>query len=382
VVTREQLERIESDTLAPFAFKASASKGRVHREDEHPYRTAFQRDRDRIIHSSAFRRLEYKTQVFINFEGDYYRTRLTHTMEVAQIARSVARALGLNQDLTEAIALAHDLGHPPFGHSGERVLDELMRRDGGFEHNQQSYRVVTVLEDKYPGFQGLNLTHEVLEGLDKHHSIGRRGGKRPTRQHTLEAQVVDLSDEIAYISHDVDDGLTAGLLDPNRLVDVPLWRKIFARVRQRGPDLPPDKLKYQSVRLIIDHLVSDLLAETESRLRVRKVRSVEDVRSCREPLAAFSPTVMREKQALRQHLFDHMYRHYRVQRVEAKTRKVLKTLFDLYEQNPRLFPSGGRERVVGRGESPRRAIADYIAGMTDRFAIEEYAKLTDPSVRV
>ncbi len=382
MVTREQLESIEAETLAPYAFRSSASKGRVHREEEHSYRTAFQRDRDRIIHSSAFRRLEYKTQVFINFEGDYYRTRLTHTMEVAQIARSVARALGLNQDLVEAIALAHDLGHPPFGHSGERVLDELMGRDGGFEHNHQSYRVVTLLEDKYPRFRGLNLTHEVLEGLDKHHARDGKKGAKARRQHTLEAQVVDLSDEIAYISHDIDDGLTAGLLSMDGLLTVPLFRNLFSRARQKGPDLSGEKMKYQTVRLVIDHLVSDLLEETESRIRKRKVRTVADVQSSPEPLAAFSPGVMREKQVLRDHLFKNMYRHYRVQRVEAKTRMVLTTLFKLYGENPRLFPSGSDPRPSVRGESPRRAIADYIAGMTDRFAIEEYEKLTDPSVRV
>ena len=379
--TREELEELEKTTLSTYAQFSNFSKGRNFPESEHPYRTAFQRDRDRVIHSSAFRRLQYKTQVFVNHEGDYYRTRITHTLEVAQIARSVARSLGLNQDLTEAVALAHDLGHTPFGHSGEKVLNEIMNKDGGFEHNAQSYRIVTYLEDKYPDFKGLNLSYEVLEGVDKHRTrYDRPGGDG--EQYTLEAQIVDLSDEIAYTSHDIDDGLTSGLLDFEGLSEVPLWEKTIKKVKTNFPNLNREKIKFQVVRQLIDNQVTDLLDETTKRIQKFNIMTVKDVRHCPEELASFSPDFRHQFLEMKQYLFQHMYRHHRVTRMEAKSTKVIQELFKLYENNPDILPNTTREKIKNQLEPVKRIICDYIAGMTDRFAIEEYEKLTEPSVRV
>ncbi len=381
MISRQDLELVEEKTLAPHAQKSSLSRGRQYPEAEHPYRTVFQRDRDRVIHSSAFRRLQYKTQVFVNHEGDYYRTRITHTLEVAQIARSIARSLGLNQDLTEAIALAHDLGHTPFGHSGEKVLNEIMKEDGGFEHNAQSYRIVTHLEDKYPSFKGLNLSYEVLEGVDKHRTrYDRPGGDG--EQYTLEAQIVDLSDEIAYSSHDIDDGLTSGLLSFDGLSEVALWKRNLDKVKQNFPGLNREKMKYQAVRQVIDEQVTDLLIETTARVEKFGVKTVEDVRRCPEELAAMSNGFRTEFLEMKRYLFQNMYRHSRVTRMESKSSKVIQGLFGLYESNPDILPTTTREKVKNRQEPVRRIICDYIAGMTDRFAIEEYEKLTEPSVRV
>jgi len=379
--TRQELEQIEEQALNSYGQRAGQSRGRKYPEDEHPYRTIFQRDRDRIIHSSAFRRLQYKTQVFVNHEGDYYRTRITHTLEVAQIARSIARSLGLNQDLTEAVALAHDLGHTPFGHSGEKVLNEIMKEDGGFEHNAQSYRIVTHLEDKYPLFTGLNLSYEVLEGVDKHRTrYDRPGGDG--EQYTLEAQIVDLADEIAYTSHDIDDGLTSGLLNFEGLETVPLWKRNFEKVKSRFPDLSRGKFKYQTVRQIIDELVTDLLINTNDRIIKFNIQTVDDVRRCKEELGAFSNAFRQDFLTMKKYLFDNMYRHARVTRMEAKVAKVLQELFKLYEADTSILPHQPREKIEKNLEPTRRVICDYIAGMTDRFAIEEYEKLTEPSIRV
>ncbi|HTC21161.1 MAG TPA: deoxyguanosinetriphosphate triphosphohydrolase [bacterium] len=379
--TREELERLEEAEQASFSQLSKSSKGRQYPEPEHPYRTAFQRDRDRVIHSSAFRRLQYKTQVFVNHEGDYYRTRITHTMEVAQIARSIARSLGLNQDLTEAIALAHDLGHTPFGHSGEKVLNEIMKNDGGFEHNAQSYRIVTHLEDRYPDFRGLNLTYEVLEGVDKHRTrYDRPGGAG--EQYTLEAQIVDLADEIAYTSHDIDDGLTSGLLDFEGLNEVPLWKRNMEKVKSCHPQLSKDKIKYQSVRFLIDEQVTDLLDETVKRIAKFGARSVEDVRKCPEELASFSNDFRQQFLEMKRYLFQNMYRHHRVTRMEGKSAKVIQELFKLYEGDPTILPTNTREKIKNKAEPVKRIICDYIAGMTDRYAIEEFEKLTEPSIRV
>jgi dGTPase len=381
MITREELEKIEEQTLLPYAQKAGQSKGRQYPEPEHPYRTAFQRDRDRVIHANAFRRLQYKTQVFVNHEGDYYRTRITHTMEVAQIARSIARSLGLNQDLTEAISLAHDLGHTPFGHSGEKVLDEIMKSEGGFEHNAQSYRIVTHLEDKYPAFKGLNLSYEVLEGVDKHRTrYDRPGGDG--EQYTLEAQIVDLADEIAYTSHDIDDGLTSGLLDFDGLAEVPLWKRNMDKAKANFPNLNREKMKYQAVRQIIDEQVTDLLEETVGRIEKAGAKSVADVRRSPVELAGLSPGFLREHLEMKRYLFNHMYRHPKVTRMESKSTKVIQELFRLYETNPDILPVNTREKIKNKLEPPKRIICDYIAGMTDRYAIEEYEKLTEPSVRV
>jgi len=381
MITRDQLEKIEEQTLAPYAQKANQSKGRQYPEPEHPYRTVFQRDRDRVIHANAFRRLQYKTQVFVNHEGDYYRTRITHTLEVAQIARSIARSLGLNQDLTEAISLAHDLGHTPFGHSGEKILNEIMRNDGGFEHNAQSYRIVTHLEDKYPSFRGLNLSYEVLEGVDKHRTrYDRPGGDG--EQYTLEAQIVDLADEIAYSSHDIDDGVTSGLLDMEGLNEVFLWKRNLEKVKHHFPNLRKEKMMYQAVRQIIDEQVTDLLSETIKRIEKFGAKSVEDVRRCPEELAAMSSGFRQEFLEMKRYLFQNMYRHHKVTRMESKSAKVIQELFKLYESNPDILPSNTREKIKNKVEPARRVICDYIAGMTDRYAIEEFEKLTEPSVRV
>jgi dGTPase len=379
--TREELEKIEELSLSSYAQRSGQSKGRQYPEAEHPYRTTFQRDRDRVIHSSAFRRLQYKTQVFVNHEGDYYRTRITHTMEVAQIARSIARSLGLNQDLTEAIALAHDLGHTPFGHSGEKVLNEIMKADGGFEHNAQSYRIVTHLEDKYPEFKGLNLSYEVLEGVDKHRTrYDRPGGDG--EQYTLEAQIVDLADEIAYTSHDIDDGLTSKLLTFEGLDSVPLWKRNIEKVRAHYPNLGAEKMKYQVVRELINEQVTDLLEETGRRIEKFKAKSVEDVRRCPEELGALSDSFRAQHLEMKRYLFQNMYRHHRVTRMESKSAKVIQELFSLYETNPDILPTTTREKIRNKTEPVKRIICDYIAGMTDRFAIEEFEKLTEPSVRV
>jgi dGTPase len=382
MITREEQESLETETLASFAQKSKESRGRKYSEDEHPYRTNFQRDRDRVIHSSAFRRLQYKTQVFVNHEGDYYRTRITHTLEVAQIARSIARSLRLNQDLTEAIALAHDLGHTPFGHSGEKVLNEIMKEDGGFEHNAQSYRIVTHLEDKYPDFRGLNLSFEVLEGVDKHRTRYDRPLDSLGEQYTLEAQIVDLADEIAYTSHDLDDGLTSGLLEFEGLNLTTLWKRNCTRVLDQHPSLAANKIKYQVVRSIINEEVTDLLSETDNRLKIRGIETISQVRSCTEELVAFSNPFHKDHLEMKSYLFQNMYRHPKVTRMEGKAAKVLKELFHIYEEAPDILPGNTREKIRKGEDSLKRIVCDYIAGMTDRFAIEEYEKLTEPSIRV
>ena len=382
MLNRELLEKIEEQTLSSYAQYSSQSKGRQNPEPEHVYRTAFQRDRDRVIHSSAFRRLQYKTQVFVNHEGDYYRTRITHTLEVAQIARSIARTLGLNQDLTEAIALAHDLGHTPFGHMGERVLNDLMKEDGGFEHNAQSYRIVSHLEEKYPDFNGLNLSYEVLEGIDKHRTRYDRPIEGYGEQYTLEAQIVDLADEIAYTAHDIDDGITSRLLDEEELAAVPVWNTTLQKVREHYPKLGRTRLKYQAVNHLINEWVTDLIEETDRRLKEFKIKTVLDVRRCSEEIAAFSTSARQSHREMKQFLYQHMYRHHRVVRIEDKSKKVIQELFRLYLANHDILPKTTREKIKAKEDTPRRIICDYIAGMTDRFAIEEYEKLTNPSVRV
>jgi dGTPase len=379
--TREELEDIEEQLLAPYGQTSKASRGRQYPEPDHAYRTIFQRDRDRVIHSSAFRGLQYKTQVFVNHEGDHYRTRITHTLEVAQIAGSIARALRLNQDMTEAVALAHDLGHTPFGHTGEKVLNGLMKNDGGFEHNAQSYRIVTYLEDRYPLFQGLNLSYEVLEGVDKHRTrYDRPGGDG--EQYTLEAQIVDLADEIAYTAHDIDDGLTSGLLTFEGLNEVPLWKRNFEKTKSLYPHLVRNKIKYQTVRQIIDELVTDLLNHTTERIKKFGIKTVQDVRHCPEELAAFSAACREDFLRMKKYLFDNMYRHPKVTRMEDEATKVIQELFKLYETKPDLLPATTREKIENHLEPARRVISDYIAGMTDRYAIMEYEKLTGHSLMV
>ncbi|GIW39844.1 MAG: deoxyguanosinetriphosphate triphosphohydrolase-like protein [Candidatus Binatia bacterium] len=373
----------EERVLAPYAARSARSRGRVHPECEHPFRSAFQRDRDRIIHSSAFRRLEYKTQVFLNHEGDYYRTRLTHTMEAAQISRTIARALGLNEDLAEAVALAHDLGHTPFGHAGERVLHECMLPYGGFEHNAQSLRIVEKLERRYPGFPGLNLTFEVREGIVKHSPPYDRPLARdfePGLAPALEAQIVDLADEIAYTAHDIDDGLQSGMLDAGDLLGVELWRESAALVWASHVQ-DPAVTRYQAIRHLIDRLVTDLVGNVRETLERNGIRSYEDVRRFGKPLAAFREPLREKFSELKAFLFEHLYRHPRVVRMTRKAQRVVRELFEEYMAEPRQLP----EHVFRRAESEEslpRVVADYIAGMTDRFALEEHRKLFDPSARV
>lgn len=373
--------------LAPYAAREDTSRGRRHAEPAPGYRGEYQRDRDRIIHSSAFRRLEYKTQVFVNHEGDLFRTRLTHSLEVAQIARTVARALALNEDLAEAIALAHDLGHTPFGHAGQDALHACMRAYGGFEHNAQSLRVVDELEDKYADFRGLNLTFETREGILKHCSLKRARelgdvGQRFLRrqQPGLEAQLANIADEIAYNNHDIDDGLRAGLLTIEQLRGVPLFARRHDEVCARYPRLTPKQERHETIRRIINALVGDLTQTSRANLDRARPRDVEQVRTQRKMLIAFSPAVRVENLALKRFLMENLYRHHRVHRMMAKAQRVVTQLFEALFADPRLLPPELHAQVkASRDQAARaRVVADYIAGMTDRYALDEHERLFDP----
>lgn len=374
---------IERTMLAPYAMCAVDTAGRRYPEDDHTYRNPFQRDRDRIIHCTAFRRLEYKTQVYVIHEGDYYRTRLTHTLEVAQIARTMSRILRLNEDLTEAIALAHDLGHTPFGHSGEDALQEIMRDFGGFEHNRHGLRVVEELEERYPAFPGLNLTYEVREGIIKHNTDYDYSGDvdyQPGQSPSLEAQLVDLADEIAYNNHDLDDGLTAGLITEEELLSLEIWKRAYDDVNGLYPDLDMDRRKYQVVKRLINDLVMDAVQQTLSNLRERKIASVDDVRGVSERLVAFSPRMMELNSELKDFLMTRVYKHYRVMRMADKAARFIKSLFDVYINRPEQLPPHAQQRI---GSLPLQVVlCDYIAGMTDRYALDEYNRLFMPYERV
>ncbi len=364
-------------------MKSKDSRGRVHPESEHPYRTCFQRDRDRIIHSTAFRRLEYKTQVFVNHEGDHFRTRLTHTIEVAQISRSIARSLRLNEDLAEAVALAHDLGHTPFGHAGEDVLSELMKNQGGFEHNRQSLRVVDRLEEKYPEFPGLNLTFEVREGIIKHESKYDRPPAEefnPKEKPVLEAQLVNLADEIAYNCHDVDDGLYSGILNEKLLSEIEIWNQLHKKCTEKYSNLTSSQIRHYIVRQMINREVSDLLETTTRNLGGLKIDTVPDVRACPEPIFSFSPETKKLIDELMEFLYENMYRHYRLIRMADKAGRIIQGLFNSYISNPNQLPDSTREKITPGKEAG--VVCDYIAGMTDRFAQQEYKKLFDPDERV
>jgi dGTPase len=380
---REDLERREQEILAPYAVKSAHSGGREYAEAEPPFRLAFQRDRDRIVHSTAFRRLEYKTQVFVNHEGDHFRTRLTHTLEVAQIARTIARSLQLNEDLTEAIALAHDIGHPPFGHAGERAMNEMMQPNGGFEHNQQSLRIVEVLEDRYPEFPGLNLTWETRDGLKKHQPRFLPltvNNPAIAVAPSLEAQVTDYADEIAYNNHDIDDGLTSQMIDIESLREVPLWEEHFLAIQARSPQAPRNIQWRQTVRAIINSLVLDLCADTLRRLASSGLTTPEDVRYAPQPLVGFSQAMQHKNAELKRFLLEHLYRHYRVVRMTEKARRIIHDLFKAYADTPKQMPPSFATRIAAEGTP--RVICDYIAGMTDRFALEDHRKLFDPHSRV
>lgn len=358
----------EAVLLAPYAMHSGDTAGRRHAEPMHPYRGPFQRDRDRILHSAAFRRLSHKTQVFTGDMGDYHRTRLTHTLEVASIARTLARALRLNEDLVEALALAHDLGHPPFGHSGEDVLDECMREHGGFNHNAQALRIVERLENRYPEFPGLNLSLEVLEGQQ------RRVDKSATGvSPLLEVQVVDAADSIAYDSHDADDALELGLLRLDQLLEVPLWRDAGKRVRGRYPDLNDRQLRRAIVHEVINWQVDDLCASVEHALSTNGITSVVEVR--RAPQIVAPSTELAElKIGMEDFLFKEVYRHATIQGPREFARRALEELFNLFTAQSDLLPAKFRDRIPSDGVP--RAVTDYLAGMTDRFALDEHRRLT------
>ncbi|MBU4342730.1 MAG: deoxyguanosinetriphosphate triphosphohydrolase [Candidatus Omnitrophica bacterium] len=381
MLTRKDIEKRESDQLAPYAMHSKDTRGRKRPEKEPGYRSCYQRDRDRIIHSTAFRRLEYKTQVFVNHEGDYYRTRLTHTLEVSQIARSIARVIGLNEDLVEAIALSHDIGHPPFGHAGEDALSALMKDRGGFDHNLQGLRVVDELEERYPGFPGLNLTWEVREGINKHTTMFDKPERLveldPETSPTLETQVVDVSDEIAYDNHDIDDGLTSGLIEESALSKLDLWKDILLGIKS---GLPDKIRKYQIIRLLIDRQIKGLLNQSEKNIKEAKIKDVQDVRKHKGKLIAFSKEMQAKRAGFRKFLTENLYSNFRVMRMSDKARRFIADLFNVYAEKPEQLPPSDQKNIKKYGI--HRAICDYIAGMTDRYALDEYKKLFDPYERV
>ena len=379
--SRTQLENIEDQILAPYGVRSKLSRGRSHPENEPEYRTAFQRDRDRILHTTAFRRLEYKTQVFINYEGDYYRTRLTHTLEVAQIGRTIARALGANEDLVEAVCLAHDLGHPPFGHSGETALARLMVDKGGFDHNKQSVRIVTQLERRYPDFPGLNLTWEVREGIVKHESeydvADARDYDVELRGH-LEAQITNAADELAYTAHDLDDGLRSGMITPYMLGGITLWEILTESIGWRADELD-DLNRHRLIRRLIGMEVTDLIEATFDRLRDSNVKSVGELQRLPYNVIGFSEDMHRRNRQLKDFLYLNLYRHHRVVRMQVKAERLISDLFTSYCAEPAILPRHVQEQLESRGLE--RTITDYIAGMTDRFAVEEHQKLFLPGVK-
>jgi len=382
LVDRKAQEEREDRMLAPWGMRSALSRGRRHPEAEHPMRTCYQRDRDRVIHSSSFRRLEYKTQVFVNHEGDNYRTRLTHSLEGAQIGRTVARAMGLNEELTECLVLGHDLGHTPFGHSGERVMDELMREHGGFEHNRQTLRILELLERRYPDFPGLNLTWEVREGMIKHRPDSDALAPEeyaPGEAPTLEAQLVDYVDEIAYNNHDVDDGLSSGMFSVEAIREVTLFREAHEGARRLG--LGDERIeRHHVVRYIIDRCVRELIDATQANLEQARVASTQDVRRAGRRLVGYSEQMAGRVRELKQFLLNNMYRHYRVVRMGNKAARILRDLFRSYVSEPGQLPPQYQEQV--KRDGVQRAVCDYIAGMTDRFAVDEHQKLFDPTVRV
>ncbi len=380
-------------TRASYAVRPETSRGRLHPEPQASTRSPWQRDRDRIIHSSAFRKLQYKTQVFVNHEGDFYRTRLTHSIEVAQIARSVARELALDEDLTEALALAHDLGHTPFGHAGEDALSAAMKPFGGFDHNAQSLRIVTLLESRYADFDGLNLTWEALEGLAKHNGPLRKPPSYVAdydQRHRLdlatypsaEAQVAALADDIAYHSHDLDDGLRANLFTIDDIAHLPVVKDALAEARRASLDMPPDRLRHETLRRVINTLINDLVAETRRRLAKLEPASSDAIRRARQPVVAMTEPMAESNRVIKEFLFARMYRHWRVNRMTAKARRMTGELFSLLHAAPGLLSDTWRGRAGDVPGTARAAVAvaDYIAGMTDRFARDEYTRLTDLSV--
>jgi dGTPase len=378
-ITRQQLEEFEDKSLAPYGMRSRDTKGRAYLDNEPDYRTSFQRDRDRILHTTAFRRLEYKTQVFINYEGDYFRTRLTHTLEVAQIGRTLARALGGNEDLVESICLAHDLGHSPFGHSGEVALARLMKDFGGFDHNKQSFRIVTELEQRYPEFPGLNLTWEVREGMVKHESeydVSDAKDFNSDLRGNLETQIANVADELAYTTHDLDDGLRSNMITPQMLEGIAIWQILSETYNWRGPILS-EMDRHRMIRQMVGIMVTDMVEATDKRLKESKANSALDIQKLNHNVVGFSVEMQRRNRELKDFLYKNMYRHYRVVRMQVKAERLISDLFNAYRAEPLMLPTTAQSGIEQHGLE--RAICDYIAGMTDRYAIEEHQKLFDQS---
>lgn len=384
MLTRKDIEKREENILAPYAMHSKDTRGRKYPEKEPEYRSVYQRDRDRIIHSIAFRRLEYKTQVFVNHEGDYYRTRLTHTLEVSQIARSIARIMALNEDMVEAIALSHDIGHPPFGHAGEEALGILMKDNGGFDHNLQGLRVVDELEQRYPDFPGLNLTWEVREGINKHTTMFDKSERlvelEPDTNAPLETQVVDVADEIAYDNHDIDDGITSGLIEERELSRLDLWKIATKDIKNKYANLSNKIFKYQIIRSLIDRQIKNLVETSEKNIKDAGIKNVQDVRKHPEKLFSFSKDMQEKRAEFRNFLTENLYKNYRVIRMSDKARRFIGDLFNVYKEKPEQLPPSDQEKIEKDG--PYRVICDYIAGMTDRYALDEHKKLFDPYERV
>jgi dGTPase len=380
--TRQELEQHEEYKYAPYALLSKDSKGRRHREHEPKYRTAFQRDRDRVVHSAAFRRLEYKTQVFVNDAGDYYRTRLTHTLEVTQIGRTLARALAVNEDLVEVICLAHDVGHAPFGHSGEGTLNKLMSEYDGFNHNHQSYRVVNELEQRYSRWSGLNLTFETLEGIAKHeteYDISNVAGFNVETRGGIEAQIANVADELAYNAHDLDDGLQAGLITPYQLRDLEIWQKLCERLDWTNG--PMDEItRHRFIREQIGMQIDDALEQTMKNIEELDPKSSEDVQRHHSQLVSHSEQAKKPNRELKDFLYKNMYQHYSIVRMAKRAEHFLTEIFNSYINEPRQLPNNHQERL--KNETLYRVVADYIASMTDRSALKEYRHLFDPLTNI
>ncbi len=388
--TRLEIEELENKILAPYAMKSRDSEGREYDNEAHAVRTCYQRDRDRIVHSEAFRKLENKTQVFVILEGDYYRNRLTHTIEVAQIARTIGRSLCLNEDLIEAIALAHDLGHPPFGHAGESALNSLMKEHGGFDHNYRSFEIVTELEKRYPGFPGLDLTAEVLVGILKHETVYDRSNEvKKYKDHgpTLEAKIVDVADALAYLSHDIDDGLTSGCISEEDLMESPLWQRVYKKVKESLKVQDKEMLKYQIVKFLIDCQIRDLLDQSNKNLQEKDFQSSREVRKYhleypKEILIAFSPKMRDERRFLQNLLQKKLYEHYRIIRMTDKARRIIEEIYHVYLNNPNQLPPEVYRRNKEDEQNKYQIICKYIASMTDRSALDEHKKLFNPYQKV
>jgi dGTPase len=385
MLTRNILEAREDEYLAPYAMRSSQSRGRVYPEEEHPYRTAYQRDRDRIIHTTAFRRLEYKTQVFVYSEGDHYRNRLTHSVEVSQVGRTLARSLGCNEDLAEAICLAHDLGHPPFGHVGEATLNLLMQHHGGYDHQKQTYRIITELERRYPEHPGLNLTYEVLEGVVKHdtsYDIVDATNYGPDEKGTLECQLSNVADEIAYNTSDLDDGLRSGILEPAAVCQLEISQRVLASLGvDRQADLNQTLMRHRFVRRLVGIEITDTLKATEANIQAAGIKTLAELRAQPGNVANYSPEMQELNLELKQYLFKNFYRHFRVVRMATKAERLIRELFTAYIEQPLQLPLETQQRAEEHSEGLHRVVCDYIAGMTDRYAIQEHKRLYDPEER-